>query len=268
MKKQTLSRQDRRSTGPAFGGFRPADLWLKTGQHMSSWRVTADKLAAHRYTLAVSVVAAALFALPGTAPSSDPMYALLTLAVIVGMLLTVRLAPNRPGGALVLLPAMVVDARFGLSALPMLAWAAIVTNLIRGVRGPRVISTAAHLVIAFAIAHVSEQAVAVLPGWLVFSAMFACVRLALWYLAERLDVTPPDPRAARPEILLSLHLPRLDCCRWRPPTGSATGRCCWPWLRCWRCCSWSAKPPTWPPRDQRWRPSATSWPEPMRCRTI
>ena len=173
---------------------------------MPSWLVTADKLAAYRYTLAISVVAATMFALPGTAPSSDPLYALLALAVIVGMLLTVRLAPNRPGGALVLLPAMVIDARFGLSALPMLAWAAIVTNLIRGVRGPRVISTAAHLVIAFAIAHVSEQAVAVLPGWLVFSVVFAGVRLALWYLAERLDSAPPDPRAERPEILLSLPL--------------------------------------------------------------
>ena len=63
---------------------------------MSSWLVTEDKLAAHRYTLAISVVAATMFALPGTAPSSDPLYALLTLAVIVGMLLTVRLAPNRP----------------------------------------------------------------------------------------------------------------------------------------------------------------------------
>src|ERR671938_952919 len=181
---------------------------------MSSWPatagevgpVTAVKARPYVYTLVVTAAALAMFALPGSSPSSDVVYAPLALAVIVGLLLTVRLAPYRPGGALVLLPAMVVDARFGLAALPMLAWAAIVTNLIRGVRGPRVISTAAHLVIAFAIAHLSEQLVSVLPGWLVFSVVFACGRLALWYAAERLDLTPPDPRAERPEILLSLPL--------------------------------------------------------------
>jgi signal transduction histidine kinase len=163
-------------------------------------------LGVYRYTLAVSVIALALFALPGTSPSSDAVYAPLALAVIVGLLLTVRLAPGRAGGALVLLPSMVVDARFGLSALPMIAWAAIVTNLIRGVRGARAISTAAHVVIAFAAAHLSEQIVPVLPGWLVFSVVFACVRLGLWYLAERLDAAPGDRLSERPEVLLSLPL--------------------------------------------------------------
>jgi signal transduction histidine kinase len=178
--------------------FRQWFLWLKTSQHMSNWLVTADKLGIYRYTLVVSVIAVATFALPGTAPSSDQVYAPLALAVIVGLLLTVRLVPYRPGGALVLLPAMVVDARFGLAALPMLAWAAIVTNLIRGMRGPRVVSTAAHLVIAFALA--------ALPGWLVFSVVFAGGRLALWHLAERLDDAPESARAERPEIILSLLL--------------------------------------------------------------
>jgi signal transduction histidine kinase len=173
---------------------------------MSNWLVTAGKLGIYRYTLAISVLAAAMLALPGTAPSSDQVYAPLGLAVIVGLLLTVRLVPYRPGGALVLLPAMVVDARFGLAALPMIAWAAIVTNLIRGMRGPRVVSTAAHLVIAFAVAHLCEQLISVLPGWLVFSVVFAGGRLALWHLAERLDDAPEVARAERPEIMLSLPL--------------------------------------------------------------
>src|SRR5919202_2681528 len=173
---------------------------------MSNWPVTAGKLGVYRYTLASSVVAAAMFALPGAAPSSDQVYAPLGLAVMVGLLLTVRLVPYRPGGALVLLPAMVVDARFGLAALPMIAWAAIVTNLIRGMRGPRVVSTAAHLVIAFAVAHLCEQLISVLPGWLVFSVVFAGGRLALWHLAERLDDAPEVARAERPEIMLSLPL--------------------------------------------------------------
>jgi len=65
----------------------------------------------------------------------------MAIAVIVGLLLTVRVAPNRRAGALVLLPAMAGDARFGLAALPLLAYAAVAANLLRGVRGPRVIST-------------------------------------------------------------------------------------------------------------------------------
>src|SRR5439155_4946182 len=116
------------------------------------------------------------------------------------------LAPYRTGGALVLLPAMAIDARFGLAALPMIAYVGITINLVRGLRGQRVISTAAHLVLAFAAAHLCAQVVPVVPGWITFAIVFACGRLALWHLASRLDSSPMDPRAERPEILLSLPL--------------------------------------------------------------
>ena len=160
-----------------------------------------------RYTLIVSVAAlGVIFALPGTQPSSDETYAPMALAMIVGLLLTVRLAPYRPGGALVLLPAMVVDARFGLAALPMLAYVGVVASLIRGVRGLQVISAASHLVLAFTVAHLSEQIVPVVPAWVTFAVMFASARLALWHLAARFDEVPADPRADRPELLLSLPL--------------------------------------------------------------
>jgi signal transduction histidine kinase len=161
----------------------------------------------YRYTLAVSLAAvAAMFALPGTAPSSDPAYAPMALTVIVGLLLTVRVAPNRPASALVLLPAMAADARFGLAALPLVAYAAIVANLIRGMRGARVVSTAAHIVIVFGAAHLGAQIVTAVPAWLVFAVVFACGRLLLWHVATRLDATPMDPRAEHPEIVLSLPL--------------------------------------------------------------
>ena len=174
---------------------------------MAMWNTTRRMLEESRYTLGVGLLAiVALLALPGTSPSSDEAYAPMALALVVGLLLTVRLAPYQAGGALVLLPAMAVDARFGLAALPMLAWVGIVANLLRGVRGERVISSAAHLVLAYAAAHVSAQVVPVLPGWVAFAVVFAAARVGLWHLAARLDPTPIHPRAEKPEILLSLAL--------------------------------------------------------------
>src|SRR5580704_1197486 len=93
------------------------------------------RASAYAYTIAVGVLAVVtMAALPGTAPSSDPVYALLALAMVVGLLLTVRLAPQRPPAALVLLPAMAMDARFGLAALVAVAYIGIAANLVRGLR--------------------------------------------------------------------------------------------------------------------------------------
>ena len=161
----------------------------------------------YAYTVAIGVAAlATIFFLPATVPSGDPIYAPMALALVVGLLLTVRLAPDRLGSALVLLPAMAVDARFGLAALPALAYASILVSLLRGPRGPQVVSGASHLVLAFAAAHLCTQIVPVVPSWIVFAVVFAFGRQALWYVATRLDATPIDPRAERPEVLLSLPL--------------------------------------------------------------
>jgi signal transduction histidine kinase len=159
------------------------------------------------YALAISLAALALlFGLPGTAPSADPVYAPLAVALMAGMLLTVRLTPQRQPAALVLVPAMVLDARLGLAALPAVAYAAVLINVVRGVRGPRVLSSAAHQVIAYAAAHVCAAAVPMLPSWLVFGVVFASARVLLWQLAARLDVSPAQPREEKPELLLSLPL--------------------------------------------------------------
>ncbi len=174
---------------------------------MPKWDMTEQMLMRSRYTLLIGAAAvAALVVLPGTTPSSDEVYAPMALALAVGMLLTVRLSPSRAAGALVLLPAMAIDARFGLAALPMVAYVAIVANLLRGLRGPRVVSTAAHMVLAYAGAHLCAQVVPMVPEWITFAVVFAFGRLALWHLAARLDSTPPDPRAEQPEVLLSLPL--------------------------------------------------------------
>src|SRR4051794_31945209 len=111
---------------------------------------TRDLLEQFGYTLLVTVGAtAALVALTGAWPVGDVLYAPMALAFAAGLLLTVRLAPYQPGGALVLLPAMALSARFGLAALPMIAYVGVVIALLRGVRGPRVITTTAHMLLAY-----------------------------------------------------------------------------------------------------------------------
>jgi signal transduction histidine kinase len=107
---------------------------------------------------------------------------------------------------MVLVPAMVMDARFGLASLPAIAYAGVLVNLVRGVRGPRVLSGASHLVIAFAAADLAAHAVTILPDWVAFAVVFACGRVLLWHVAARLDTSPPQPREEKPEILLSLPL--------------------------------------------------------------
>src|ERR1051326_2088020 len=160
-----------------------------------------------RYTLLVSLAAlVAVIALTTTWPVTDQVYAPMALALGVGMLLTIRLAAYQPGGAVVLLPAMALDARFGLAALPLVAYVALTINLLRGMRGPRVASDAAHLVLAYTLAHVASNAVPAVPAWVTFAIVFASSRLALWHLARRFDAIPEDPRAERPEIVLSLPL--------------------------------------------------------------
>src|SRR3981081_236403 len=122
-----------RISGPSVAAA-PFGRWMNSLQRQAS-----DYGYASAVTLAAVV---AIVALPDTAPSTDLVFAPLALALFTGFLLTVRLAPGRPSAALVLLPAMVIDARLGLAALIAVGYAAIVVNLIRGLRGPRVLSTA------------------------------------------------------------------------------------------------------------------------------
>jgi signal transduction histidine kinase len=85
-------------------------------------------------------------------------------------------------------------------------YAAIVVNLIRGLRGPRVLSTASHAVLAYAGAHLLAQIVPILPAPLVFGVVLVLLRAGLWHLAARIDATALHPRVERPELLLSLSL--------------------------------------------------------------
>jgi signal transduction histidine kinase len=63
-------------------------------------------------------------------------------------------------------------------------------------------------VLAFALAHVAGTLIPVVPDWVVFAVVFASARVALWYLAARLDASTPQAREVeeKPEIVLSLAL--------------------------------------------------------------
>jgi signal transduction histidine kinase len=157
------------------------------------------------YTAAISLAALLACLLPAAAPSDDQTYAPLGVAVMVGWLLTVRLAPGARDTALLLVPVMSLDARVGLAGLPLVAYTGVLANLARGVRGPRVLTAAAHGTLAYLVAHLLATLVP-LPHWVVFALGFACFRFGLARLADRVDTAPPHPRAERPELALSLAL--------------------------------------------------------------
>src|ERR1700682_1818372 len=98
---------------------------------LGRWTNGLQRYAAeYGYAFAVSLAAiGALVGLPGTTASDDQAFAPLALALFVGFLLTVRMAPGHPSAALVLLPAMAIDERFGLAALLAVGYTAIVVNL-------------------------------------------------------------------------------------------------------------------------------------------
>jgi signal transduction histidine kinase len=182
-------------------------VWSFVNVPPGRWMPLVER-SAHRYgyaAVAGLAAVATVVGIPGTAPSSDPAYAPMALALIVGMLLTVRLAPNRGGAALVLLPAMAVDARFGLAALPAIAFAAVLVSLVRRQRGPQAVTAVSHLMLAYAAAHLCAEFTPLVPGWVTFALVFAFGRKLVWHLASRLDGAF-DPRAERPEVLLSLPL--------------------------------------------------------------
>ena len=91
-----------RISGPSVAAA-PFGRWMNNLQRQAS---------DYGYAFAVTLAAVvAIVALPDTRPSTDLVFAPLALALFAGFLLTVRLAPGRPSAALVLLPAMAVDAR-------------------------------------------------------------------------------------------------------------------------------------------------------------
>src|SRR5919199_5750951 len=147
----------------------------------------------YTYTGAVCLASALALVLPGAEPSTDQTYAPLGLAVLIGWLLMVRLAPGQPGAALLVVPVMTLHARFGLAGVPVLAYTGVLASLTRGVRGARVVSTAGHATLAYALAHGLSQLTPI-PDWIVFAIGFVALRFAFAQLAARFDASPLHAR--------------------------------------------------------------------------
>ncbi|HEY3059942.1 MAG TPA: HAMP domain-containing sensor histidine kinase [Chloroflexota bacterium] len=162
-----------------------------------------------RYAYATGVVAlalAALMLLPEARPSTELAYPALGLGLLIGAVLSVRLRPGEAGVSVLLLTALVADARFGLGTLPALAFASFVGALIRRVSGPALLAVAAHETLVFAVAHLTSRALSTEPVGLfvIFAVAFALGQFALWHIAARLGVA--DRHVARPDPIISLAL--------------------------------------------------------------
>src|SRR6266545_2512692 len=168
--------------------------------------VRVTKGAVYGAAVMLAALSAVLVLANLTTISADAIYVPLGCALAVGLLLTVRQAPGHPGAALILLPAIVADARLGLTALPALLLAAVATNLVRGVRGKPMLVSASHTVLAFTVGHFASSLLPSLPAWATFAVGFTSVRFALWHLAVRVDAELKAPKSEEPDVLLSLAL--------------------------------------------------------------
>src|SRR5690348_432696 len=71
-------------------------------------------------------------ALPSARPDASPLYFLLSVGVVVGAMLGVRLAPGRLATSLVILPATVAGMRIGDAGAPAVLYATLLAALVRG----------------------------------------------------------------------------------------------------------------------------------------
>ncbi len=159
------------------------------------------------YAAAVAALAlATLVLLPEARPSTELAYPALGLGLIIGAVLSVRLRPHEAGVSVLLLPALVADARFGLGVLPAVALASLTGALIRRVRGAALVAVAAHDTLAVAAAHIAARAFSTEPVvlFVIFAVVFALGQFALWLVASRFSVA--EQHVARPDAIVSLAL--------------------------------------------------------------
>jgi len=173
----------------------------------------APKRRAFAYAAVLTAATLAVLSLTVDArPSSDPAYAPLGAGLLAGALLTVRLRPGESGSTLLIIPALLADARFGLAALPALAYASLVAGLVRRVRGPALLIGAANDTLAYALAHLVGAATSFdLVGRLAtFAVVFVLGRFALGWLAAWVGGPyTHHPRADRPDLFVLLAVAPL-----------------------------------------------------------
>src|SRR5438270_665607 len=186
---------------PGFGP--PALLNTTLIGRSPTRRAYADAAALTAGALAVLILA------KDARPSAEPAYAPLGAGLLAGALLAVRLRPGESGSTLLVIPALVAEGRFGLAALPALAYASLVASLVRRVRGPALLIGPANDVLAYALAHLVGSATSfdLLGRLAVFAVVFVLARLALRWLAAWLGGEQTrHPRAERPDVFVLLAL--------------------------------------------------------------
>jgi signal transduction histidine kinase len=190
--------------------------------HSADWRVTIRAVTISpvvtqgaRPLYALALTGAALVCvgvLAESGPSSEPAYAPMGAALIVGALLTARARPGEALSSFLVVPAVVAYVRFGAATLPALVYASLVANAVHGVRANALIVAAVLDGIAFADAHLLARGLAVQP-WLAggaFGVSFVLLRVGLRYLTANAGFPlPRDRRAERPAVLIPLALAPL-----------------------------------------------------------
>jgi signal transduction histidine kinase len=172
----------------------------------------------------LSACALAVLILAGDArPSPEPAYAPLAAGLLAGALLSVRLRPGTPRSSFLIVPAIVAEGRFGLAALPAVAFASLVASLVRRVSGPALLIGAASDTLAYALAHAagagtsalartagdgaSAEAVARLAT---FALVLVAARQALGWLSVVIGGRDTQhPRADQPDAFLLLAVAPL-----------------------------------------------------------
>jgi signal transduction histidine kinase len=173
----------------------------------------SERQRAYAYAGALTAITAGVLVLtPDARPSADPTYAPLGAALLAGALLTVRTRPHESGATLLLIPALAAEARFGLAALPAIAYTSLLASLVRRVFGAALPIAAASDTLAFALAYLVGQATAFdfLGRLAVFAVTFVLARMALARLAVWLGgPATHHPRADRPDPFVLLALAPL-----------------------------------------------------------
>jgi signal transduction histidine kinase len=151
-------------------------------------------------------------ALAESGPSPDPAYAPVGAALIVGALLTARARPGSTLTSFVVVPAVVAYARFGAAALPAVAYASLVANLVHGVRGGALAVVVAVDAVAFAAAYLLAHGFS--PDELfaacIFVVAFVGLRFGLRRLSTRAGLpSVTDRRAEEPGVLIPFALAPL-----------------------------------------------------------
>jgi signal transduction histidine kinase len=157
----------------------------------------------------IGMVSVLIGLFPDGVTSTEAAYAPMGVALLAGTLLSLRVRPGESGSTLLLLPAIVADARFGSHALAALAFASLIGGLIRRVRGVALIASVSHDTLAFGTGHLIAHALgngAVL-GPAAFALGFTSVRATLGHVAAWFGIR--HPRAERPDVLILLALAPL-----------------------------------------------------------